>query len=178
MHMAIPICIQGWVARSIPIYIWGSPYAYKDFSMLICPWGMGQQRNLQSPYACGDWPGPLMHMSINNLQSLYAYGDWQGPHTHMWIVQSLICLQMIFVCIWGFGHQIPMCKNLHMGISFNPRLHKGSYHQNLPKICIWQSLFAIFCLHMVINICKLCPYIFVLAHNLSTHAQNFNIVSV
>jgi hypothetical protein len=121
-------------------------------AMLICIWGMGQQQNLQSLYAYGDWTGPRMHMSINGLQSLHAYSDWQGPHMHTGIVQSLTHLQMVFVYIWRFGHKIPICKNLHMGISFDPRLHTGIYHQKSPKICIWQSPVANdFCLHMVIR---------------------------
>jgi hypothetical protein len=87
------------------------------------------------------------------MQSPYAYSDWQGPCMHTGIVQSLTHLQMVFVCIWGFGNQIPTCKNLHMRIAFDPCLHMGIYHQKLPKICIWQSPFANgFCLHMVINI--------------------------
>jgi hypothetical protein len=71
-----------------------------------------------------------MHMGINDFQSPYAYGDWQGPRMHMGIVQSLTHLQMVFVCIWGFGHQIPICKFLHMGI---PVCIKGSITKNHQK---------------------------------------------
>ncbi len=174
MHMGIPICIRGLIPErgwslyaygnphlhtglsrmcSIPIYIWGLLYAYGDphmhtgiLSMLICILGMGQQQNLQSLYAYGDWPSPHMHTGINNLQSRHACGDWQGLRMHMGIVQSLTHLQMVCVCIWGFGHQIPICKNLHMGIpvciwgSITKNRQKNAYGDprlQMVFVCIW-----------------------------------------
>jgi hypothetical protein len=71
----------------------------------------------------------------------------------MGIVQSLIYLHMVVVCIWGFGHQIPKCKHLHMGI---PVCIRGSITKNCPKFhmgtpCLQMVVY----LHMVINISTL-----------------------
>jgi hypothetical protein len=113
MHRGIAVCTRG------------SPYAYRDFVNANMLMGNGTKATSQSPYAYSDWHGPHRHMATNDLQSWYAYGDWQGHRMHMGIVQSLTCLHMVIICIWGFGHQTPICKNLHMRISIDPRLHTG-----------------------------------------------------
>ncbi len=67
-----------------------------------------------SPHAFGDCH---IYMGIS-IWSPYAYRD--SPVTN--------CLHMVVVCIWGFGHQIPICKKMHMGTSFDPRLNMEIYH--------------------------------------------------
>ncbi len=134
MHMAIPICIGGWVGCCIPICIWGLLYAYGDLhmhmgvlSMLLCTWEMGRQQHHQSLYAHDDWHGPRMHMGINNIQiPVCIWGSYQSPDAYR---DSPVTnrLHMVIVCIWGFGHQIPICKNLHMRIPVDPSLHTGIY---------------------------------------------------
>jgi hypothetical protein len=154
--MAIPICIRGWVGCYIPICKWGLLYlyAYGDLhmhtgisSMLICIWEMGSQQHHQSPYAYGDWHGPRIHMwASTSFKSLYAYGDHANHCMHMGIVQSLTHLHMVIACIWGFSHQIPICKILHMGIPVCIRgsipknrqnFHMGTPHLQNVMVSIW-----------------------------------------
>ncbi len=101
----------------------------------------------QSLYAYGDWyVVPVCIWVSMTFKSPYAYVDHANHHMHMGMVQSLTRLHMVLVCIWGFGHQIPICKHLHMGI---PVCKQGSItknRQNLhmvtPRLqmfvdCIW-----------------------------------------
>ncbi len=74
------------------------------------------------------------------------------PDMHTGMVQSLTSLHMVVICIWGFGHQIPICQKLHVRISVDRNLHARIYCKKVLKICIWGSLLANgLCMHMVIN---------------------------
>ncbi len=123
--MAIPICTQGQVACSIPVCIWGLPYASRDFVNANMHIGNGItatspipvciQWLAWSPYADGHQQLAIPICIRWFARSLYAYGD--SPVTNP--SANGLCLHM------GIWSPDPHMQNFAYGDLFwSPFKHK------------------------------------------------------